>query len=61
MHLEAILNSSSLFSLSFQPFNPTVLTPSQFLISEGLAAIPDQDVAEIPLLTLRIDRSRRCP
>lgn len=53
----AILNSRPITSLSSDPTDLTVLTPSNFLIGESPAALSEEDVATVP--TNRLTRWRR--
>ena len=45
--IEACLNSKPLFALSDDPFNPTFLSPGQFLIEEPLTQLPAADFTDV--------------
>lgn len=51
--VEAMLNSRPLTPLSSDPSDVSALTPGHFLIGTSLAAVPQQDVNQVPISRLK--------
>lgn len=56
-HVEAILNSRPLTSLSSHPYDLSLLTPGHFLTGDALMSLPERDVRDVP--TNRLSRWHR--